>query len=48
MKNDYVNRTPSEDSRSLTKIVYGIVGLWFVAAFTGGMMDIFYQPECRP
>jgi hypothetical protein len=29
-------------------ILLGVVGLWFLAAFIGGMMNIFYQPGVPP
>jgi hypothetical protein len=44
--------TQDENSSSQTRItktiLIGIVGLWFLAAFIGGMMDIFYQLGVPP
>ena len=40
--------TQDESSRSTLRIIYGIVGIWFVSAFIGGMMGIFYQPGVPP
>jgi len=44
--------TQGEDASSpseMTKmILLGAVGIWFLAAFIGGMMNIFYQPGVPP
>jgi hypothetical protein len=37
-----------EPTRAMTKLLLGIVGIWFVAAFVGGMKGIFYQPDEPP
>jgi hypothetical protein len=38
----------SPQTRITKTILIGIVGLWFLAALIGGMMDIFYQPGVPP
>jgi phosphate/sulfate permease len=45
MKNNNVNNNQGEDSSTITKLVLGIVGIWFLAAFVGGMLGIFNQPD---
>ncbi len=45
MRNNNVHNTQGEDSRSITKLMFGIVGFWFLAAFVGGMLGIFNQPD---
>jgi hypothetical protein len=37
-----------EPVRAMTKILLSIVGVWFVAAFIGGIMGVFYQPDVPP
>jgi len=37
-----------EPTRATSKLLLGIVGIWFVAAFVGGMMGLFYQPDKPP
>ena len=37
-----------EDTHSMLKILYGIVGLWFVAAFIGGVLNFFSQTGRPP
>jgi hypothetical protein len=37
-----------ETTRSTTKILLTVVGLWFVAAFIGGIKGIFNQPGVPP
>jgi hypothetical protein len=37
-----------EPTRITTKLLLGIVGIWFVAAFVGGMVGLFYQPNEPP
>lgn len=32
----------------MTRILIGIVGVWFMAAFLGGVADIFHQPSVPP
>jgi hypothetical protein len=34
--------------RTMTRILIGIVGVWFMAAFLGGVADIFHQPSVPP
>jgi hypothetical protein len=50
--NKTLSGTQGEDSISPTgrtkTILLGVVGLWFLAAFIGGMNDIFYQPGVPP
>ncbi len=48
MKNSNSHNTQDEDSRSMTKLVFGIVSIWFLLAFVGGMMGIFNQPNIPP
>lgn len=45
MKNNNVNNNQGEDSSTITKLVFGVVGIWFLAAFVGGMLGIFNQPD---
>jgi hypothetical protein len=39
-----------EGAHAMLNVVYGIVGIWFLAAFIGGMTGIFdqYQPSAPP
>ncbi len=37
-----------EPTRITTKLLLGIVGIWFAAAFVGGMLGLFYQPNEPP
>jgi hypothetical protein len=48
MGNNKVQNTQDEDSRAITKLLFGIVGIWFLLAFIGGMLNIFYQPNVPP
>jgi hypothetical protein len=47
MKNDNENNKNEEDSDSI-KLVLGIISIWFLLAFVGGMKGIFYQPNEPP
>jgi len=50
--NGTITGTKGEDSRSPTRmtktILLGVVGVWFLAAFIGGMKNVFYQPGLPP
>ncbi|MGE5172539.1 MAG: hypothetical protein ACM3MD_01795 [Betaproteobacteria bacterium] len=52
MKNNIIYRmthgVQDEDSRSMMRLAFGIVGIWFLLAFIGGMMGIFNQPGVPP
>lgn len=37
-----------EPTRLTTKLLLGIMGIWFVAAFVGGMKGLFSQPDEPP
>lgn len=37
-----------EPTRATTKLLLGITGIWFVAAFVGGIMGLFAQPDNPP
>ena len=41
MKNNNQYRARGEGSRAVTKLVIAVVALWFLAAFTGGLMNLF-------
>jgi len=47
-KNNNTYRAQDEYSRAITKFIFAIVAVWFLAAFIGGVMDIFYQPGLPP
>jgi predicted membrane channel-forming protein YqfA (hemolysin III family) len=40
--------TVVSSTRIRAQIMTGIIGLWFLAAFIGGVMNIFYQPGTPP
>lgn len=48
MKSNNQYRERGEDSRVMTKFVLAVVAVWFLAAFIGGVMNIFYQPGVPP
>ncbi len=37
-----------QDSIQVLRAVYWIIGFWFVAAFVGGAIDLFNQPDVPP
>ena len=39
------NNTQGEDSLSTTRLIFGIIGIWFLLAFVGGFMGIFNQAD---
>jgi hypothetical protein len=43
MENSNTHNMADEDLRSTTRLIFGIVGIWFLLAFVGGMMGIFNQ-----
>ncbi|CAG0993757.1 hypothetical protein METP3_02812 [Methanosarcinales archaeon] len=45
MENSNTHDAQNEDTRSMTKLVFGTVSIWFLLAFVGGMMGIFAQPD---
>jgi len=45
MENSIIHNTQDEDSHSVKKLVFGIVGIWFLLAFVGGMLGIFNKPD---
>ncbi len=45
MENSNIHDAKDEDSRSMTKLVFGIIGIWFLLAVIGGMMGLFNQPD---
>lgn len=46
--NSRIYGTQDESLRSTMRLISGIVGIWFLSAFIGGMMGIFYQPGVPP
>jgi hypothetical protein len=38
----------NEPTRITTRLLLGIVGIWFAAAFVGGMMGLFNKPNVPP
>ena len=48
MGNNKIQNMHGEDSQTITKLVFGIVGIWFLLALIGGMLNIFYQPNVPP
>ncbi|MGB8216686.1 MAG: hypothetical protein WCE94_05215 [Candidatus Methanoperedens sp.] len=48
MRNNNVSNIQDEDSHTITRLVFGIVGIWFLLAFVGGMLGIFYTPNEPP
>lgn len=48
MKINNQYRARSEDSRVITKIVLAVVAVWFLAAFIGGLMNLFSRTGVPP
>ncbi len=48
MENKDINDIQDEISQSLTKLIFGIIIIWFVLAFAGGMIGLFNRVNEPP